>query len=436
MASSYSDPTVMTGLFKEVYGDSQINLVPDNAKLSKMIPYVQKDKELGNYYHQNVIVTNEAGVSYAAADAGCFSLGDHLTMRTQDAKVQGSQMLLRSSLAYDVAARASNSKKAFINATQMLVKNMTETMAHRQECSLLYGQSDKGLGSGTSGTDSSGVYITFDAGQWAPGIWAGSEKSRVVVQVSTNYFGPYEVTVVDYANKRIKVNATSTTKGADGSRTAANSDIASATIVGVYWDSSVSSVGTGSTGAGVHREMIGIEKMITTSGTLFNISNTDYSLWAGNTKTVTGQLTMGKILSGINLAVAKGLDEDVQVFVNPGTWSDLATDLAALRMFDQSYSPAKGEIGVESLKYHYQGGMVEIISHSCVKEGDAFAFPIKRLKRIGSTDLTFRTPGRSELEIFLPLADSAGSELRCYLDVALFPEAVAKMVKITGFTNS
>ena len=119
MASTYTTPSTLTGLFKEVYGDSQVNLIPENSKLQKLIKFVSRDKELGNYYHQNVIVSYEHGISYAAAGAGAFALNDHLSMVTQDAKIQGSQLLLRSALSYDAAARASNGKKAFAKATSI-----------------------------------------------------------------------------------------------------------------------------------------------------------------------------------------------------------------------------------------------------------------------------------------------------------------------------
>lgn len=433
MASVYTDPSVLTGLFKEVYSDSQINLVPDNAKIQKRIPFVSRDKELGNKYHQNVIVSQEAGFSYASADAGAFALSDHIGMNTQDAYVQGSQLLLRSALSYDAAARASNGKKAFAKGTSMIVENMVESMAKRLEISLIYGQATGGLGNGTSGADSSGVVITFAAGKWAPGIWAGSENARVVVAVSTNFFGPYKITAVDFVNKTIKVAPATETNGQDA-MTGDITDIASKTIAGVYFAGSVSSVAHSSTGGGTAREMVGLDKMITTSGTVFGIVNTTYNLWAGSSVTVTGQLTMGKILSALGKPISKGLDEDVTAFVGPDTWANLAADLSALRSFDQSYDSSKGDNGVKSIVYYGQNGKIEVVSHSCVKDGDCFIIPVKRFKRVGAQDVSFNTPGR-EGEIFLQMPNNAAFELRAYSDQALFPESLAKCLKISGFTN-
>jgi hypothetical protein len=433
MASVYTTPSVLTGLFKEIYGDSQISLLPDNAKLQKLIPFVSRDKELGNKYHQNVIVAYEHGFSYASADAGAFALNDHIGMQTQDAQVQGSQMLLRSALSYDAAARASNGKKAFAKATSMIVENMVESVAKRLEVAMVYGQCSNGLGNGDTGAivgDSvtGSVTLTVDAAQWAPGIWQGMEGSKVACKVSTSFYGPFKIDSVDFDDRKIVLKAATETKGQDaGTGLIANID--SESDVKIFYFGSVQ------LSDGVSREMKGLENIITTSGSLFNINNSTYGLWKGNVATVTGQLTIGKILQALGKPISKGLDEDVVCLVNPETWSDLATDLAALRHFDQSYDPKKGENGVESLVYRSQNGKIDIVSHPCVKRGEAFVIPPKRFKRIGAIDVTFKTPGREE-EIFFNLPDNAGFELRAYTDQALFPESPAKCLKITGIVNS
>jgi len=46
--ASVTSPSQLTGLFKEAYGDQIENLIPEVAKLVKMIPFSQRDRELGN----------------------------------------------------------------------------------------------------------------------------------------------------------------------------------------------------------------------------------------------------------------------------------------------------------------------------------------------------------------------------------------------------
>jgi hypothetical protein len=429
MSSIYTTPAVLSGFFKDIFASEQINLIPDNAILQKLIPFVSSDKETGNKYVQNVVVTHEHGVSYATADGGAFALSDSISMNTQSAEVRGSQMLLRSALSYDTASKASTSKKAFAKATSMIVESMSETMAHRLEVAMLYGNSAEGLGNGDTGaSNGTKVTLTIDAAQFAPGIWTGKEGAKVAIaDASGNVKGPFKILNVDYDNRTIDLGVAVETNGQDAGN-GALADIASQADVQIYFFGSVA-VGTGK----VFREMVGLENIITTAGTLFNINNANYGLWKGNVATVSGEITMPVVVKALGKPIAKGLNEDVVCLVHPDVWAKLASDLAALRRLDSSYDRKKGENGVESLVYHSQNGKIEIISHSCVKKGHIFVIPPKRFKRIGSIDVSFKTPGK-ENEIFLQLPNHAGYELRAYTDQALFPEAVAKCLLIKGFT--
>ena len=150
--------TDLSGLFKEVYGESVVSLVPESALIVKEIPFVAREKQLGNKYHQPVIVQMEHGVTYAGADAGAFTLNNAISMKTQDAQVQGAQMVLRSTLDYESAARASGSKSAFMDATQLQVENMLQSLTKRLELSLIYGAAATGLGTGVTPEFPKGIY--------------------------------------------------------------------------------------------------------------------------------------------------------------------------------------------------------------------------------------------------------------------------------------
>lgn len=43
--------TTLNGLFKEVYANKLENIIPDGVKLLKSIPFVQKDRQNGSFYH-------------------------------------------------------------------------------------------------------------------------------------------------------------------------------------------------------------------------------------------------------------------------------------------------------------------------------------------------------------------------------------------------
>ena len=421
MADTYTTPSTLTGLFKEVYGDEINMLIPDASKLQKIVPFVPRDKELGNIYHQPVVLSQEQGIAYADYTDGAFSLSDHVSMNMADGQIRGSQMCLRSALSYDAAARASNSKKAFVKGTELLIQNMIESMSKRLEIAMIYGGSglatiDTSSASGTTGA-SDYVTATVSAASFALGIFAGLEGARVNVYTGSSKVGTaYSINTIDLEARTFKL--VPATAGTDNVATIASKTAHTLYFAGAYG-----------------KEMSGLDKIITNTGSLFNIDASVYALWKGNTDTTTGQLSMSKILNAVSKAVLRGLDEKAICLLNPDTWSNLNTDLAALRKFDSSYSDSEGKNGFESLKYFGQNGEIELIPHSIIKAGEAFVFPAKRVKRIGAQEVSFKTPGRED-EIFLHLANNAGFELRVYTDQALFIEYPARCVKISGFTNS
>lgn len=81
------------------------------------------------------------------------------------------------------------------------------------------------------------------------------------------------------------------------------------------------------------------------------------------------------------------------------------------------------------------GFKVNLMPHSMIKEGEAFAVPFKRFKRIGTQEFSFETPGRKG-ELFLHVPDKNAYELRLYGAQALICTAPAKCVKYTGIVNS
>jgi hypothetical protein len=139
---------------------------------------------------------------------------------------------------------------------------------------------------------------------------------------------------------------------------------------------------------------------------------------------------MGKVLSGLALAVGRGLMEDVALLVAPDSFANLVADLAAQRRFDGSYKTKKAESGVESIEFFAQNGMVEVVPHAMIKSSDAFALPLDQVKRVGSTDVSFRGEMvGGEMEYLFQNTSTNGWTCRAYTDQALFIEVPAHCVK-------
>ena len=160
-------------------------------------------------------------------------------------------------------------------------------------------------------------------------------------------------------------------------------------------------------------------------------------MWQGNTYNVGNVgLTTALIGAGLAQAQARGLMEDTIQLVSPSTWVNVNTALVTNhRVFDKSYTPSKGEDGVEAIEYYTQSGTVKIHAHIYCKEGDSFNLPVKRAKRIGAQDISFQIPGSTEGEIFLQLPNAAGFEYRLYTNQGMLltkPAACTKFYNIAS----
>jgi hypothetical protein len=492
----------LNGFYKQIYGDSLINLIPESAKFIKDVPF-ERRKKLGDYYNVPVVLQAEQGFTYNDGDGTAFALNGALAMGTKNAQVRGAEKVLQSQISYKAAAAATSNKEAFADATSTLFENMVESMANRLELSSFYGGSSlgNGSGSGTSGsslgavtftrssttatvtsannhglitgdtvvfTDDSGNSVvattgvitvtgakTFtltvntgtnasplagsigpfvkrsattawyyvDKAQWATGLWAGKVGAQLQFYKDDNstLINTVDITIssIDPVYKRIGLTA-STSQGI--------TDIMA--IVQADFNGGIYTYFNGTKG----KDFLGIDQIITTSGTLFGIVNTTYSLFKGNEYTASGALSLSQIIAATENAVAQGLMEDVCAYVPISAWNTLASTEAGLRRYDSSYKNSIAENGIQKLAFYGANGKIEIEPHPIVKAGEVFIIPKKQFIRVGATDVTFQTPGMDSTEIFLQLPSNAGYEVRAYADQALLCMAPAKCTKVTGFT--
>jgi len=398
----------LNGFFKETYADKLGELIPDGVKLLNKIKFMAKDKQPGNLYHQPVILGLEHGVTFAASDEDAFNLNAPVAGQVKDAQVRGNPVVLRSLLGYAAASRAAlGGQKAFMDATKFLVANMLRSMAKKLEIEMIYGQ----MGYATVGSTAVNV-ITITTSEWAPGIWAGAEGMPIEIRnaAGTISRGVASVTAVDMTARTITVDSLP--------------------------------VGTVATDIIWHKgaygnEFPGIHFILTVStGILFNINVAQYNLFRGNSYDAqSGALSFTKLNNATSRAVEKGLDGAVLALVNPRAWANMLSDQAALRKYDQSYSPSKAENGMSAIKFHSQNGEIEIEPSIYVKEGYSYVLSMEEWSRVGSTDMTFKRPGQGE-EFFRDLENAAAYELRLYSDQALFCMAPGRNTIIINVVNS
>jgi len=198
-------------------------------------------------------------------------------MQMGAAEIDGAQLLLASRLDYESAAKAASGKKAFANATQHLIETMMESAAHRVEVSMLYGQSGIGKQSTESGSGTDRVY-TLQTASFAAGIWSGAENSELDFYNSStklNTNAAVVVTAVDLDARTITVTGNASDLTA----------IDAATLPDIYFKGSYG------------KEMVGIDKILTNTGTLFNINAGTYGMWKSSSYSAgSAALTMAKVL--------------------------------------------------------------------------------------------------------------------------------------------
>lgn len=347
----------------------------------------------------------EHGISFAEPDEGAFALNPPIAGVIKQASIRGYQMVLRSAMAFDTMFGADSAgERAFEEATKYIFQAMMDSMSKKLEIRLFHGQSATGLATVAS---ASGNVITITTGQWAPGVWGGAENMRIEAYSGSTLLGDCKVTAVDFDNKTITVDALPSGAGSSG------------VILYEY----------GSYG----KEMAGLDKIITNTGSLFGISAAAYSLWKGNSHAVGGTLTFNKLAKGLAKPVAKGLQSDVTVYVNPSSWADLMTEQAGSRRFDVSYKSGTAQNGAEALEFFSQNGKMTIVASIFVKEADAYAINHDQFLRVGSTDLTFKNPLSNE-DFFHLLENNAGVGIRCYTNQALFCNKIGHQLKFTGIS--
>jgi len=408
--ASTTTPNTVPGLFKEIYAESGlVNALPDFAILQKRVPF-RESEMTGDKYVVGVKLQYEHGFSYGPSSGAntLLTLNAAVAGYIGRAQVEGYQIVLRSRIDYASAFKASQKgKKAFAQAYQALMENMKESFSKRQELSLLYGQ--QGLGEVL--TNTAGALVLTSA-SFAPGTFAGMKDAvleawTTQASVAVQHNADLTIASIDVATRTVTVTGTS-----------------AAVVPGdhLYFK--------GARTASGYNECAGVDKILSNTGTLFNINAATYELWRAQTYNVGGAITLSAILQAINSAINFGLMEDVEVLLSPKQWAVLNNNEAALRVYDSSYQPAKAERGNEGIVYHSGNGRIEIMSHPFVKEGEGFIIPMSKLKRIGAADISFAAPGGGDMVV--QVADQSAWEIRAFSDQAPFIETPAQCVKLTG----
>ena len=404
----------LTGLYKEVYADDLKTLLPEIAKIQGMVKFLAS-KRLGKAYHQPVIVSDNHGFTHMSAGQTDLSLNPAISMTTEDAVITAPQIVLAGELSVEAAKRAMSGKAAFKNATKLLLKNLVRSMRKRVEIQCLYGSDS--IGSVKTAAASNATTISLNKDDFAPGHWVGSENMPI------DFYSTAGSKLASAVVKGYDLKAASLTLSAGLS----------------------AAVAAGSTvhfGGAYGKEQKGLKSALSETGTLYGISlasnptfkpnlvyNTDNGQVGGTKK----KLSFDRIVDALTILQNRGLEEKLSCFVSPATFNDLMKDEEAFRR----YSAESREIkkGVKAIRFYSGANEVEMITHPFVKQGDAFAVPLSKIKRIGSADIAFIGEGKDEGEIFTQHTDRLTWFIRSYTAQSIFVECPNLCLMITKIDN-
>lgn len=410
-------PDTMVGDFKNLYEKSGlVNAIPSFAILQQRFKFEEADAGLGQFYVFGVTLQKEQGFTYApssGANSGVQTMNAAVAGYIGQAQVEGFAIYLRSRLSYDAAAKASKAgKKAFAQAYGAVLKNMKESHQYRLELSLLYGRDGLGVVSVNGG----GGVLTISTATWATGIWASGMKGAILNAWSTSAYPATQhdsdltISTINVSSKQITVTGTSSS--------VIPNDV-------LYFK------GARSVSDSSYNECIGLYRILsTTSGTIFNISATDYELWRAQQYAVNGNLSLTAIMHGAAQGTNFGLEKAL-LFVNPDAFAQLASDEAALRRYVQDTPNTKR--GAKGISFIMGNVDVEILSHPLVKLGHALMVAEDTIHRVGATDITFAMPGQGEA-MTVHVTDATAIELRAMSDQGLYSDTPAKNVLLTNIT--
>jgi len=427
-------------IFKKVYGKAN-DLRPKGDIIDELFPF-EEGKLVGDEYIEDFVLGDSVGITWAGDSQDAFAIKPAIAGSVKQSAIKPSQTVLTDVLSWGFMSRsASGDEASFFDGTKFVMKNHLSSHNSLITIAKLYGQSSEGLGtvsyaaSGTvyrgatyggsgnvtltkkdgttiaftAGINAASKAILFAPGQFAAGHWIGKKGIRVqqctaagAVVAAGSLLG------WDARLGILYVDFTPVSASAIGSHYIAYEDWAAGKC------------------------MVGMHKIITNTGTLFGISASDEPLWSGNVIPL-GQkkFNLKAVHEGVSDAVnAGGLDEPLDIIVNPRVFGQMASDEAAFRKYDSSYK-TKAENGFEAIEYYAANGVNRIHSSSKVKEGDVFAFVRGQTRCSGSQLPSFRVRGMN-MDIISPLEDQAGFKVRSFSDQYVMCRTPAKQILWSG----
>lgn len=413
-------------LLMRCYGDVA-NPVAGEHTLAKDLKFDTAQK-LGELFYFPVRLGLELGATFNN-DHSAFPLNGNVDGTYQSAQIDSSEIAMQATLSYGEMAKLNSSKgrgkSAYDQGVGLKIANLMDGGELIRDAQILYGSGTSGLANlgvvnAIAVASSAGVVtVNITRASWMSGFWQDAFGLLVDVYTSGGALrnasaAALKVTAVDPTRCRVTLTSVTATN-TDTNAIAATDQI-------FFYKARNSS-------------MVGIQAIAENVGTLFNISAATFPQWRAVQYAVGGALNLDKVAEGLTIAAENGLTEGCNLYVNARTWTDLMTDEVALRRY-VGENGRKATPGFSEIEFTFNCGVVTVKPYRYMKQSLAFALPKGKVRRGGSTDLTFTLPGNPNEFFFRELNAQAGSEIRLYTDQFVICDSPFQLVEFTGISNT
>ncbi len=432
----------LSTLYKEQYGPGPVNLLPLPLILQRLYPYAKGEQpEVGGPYVENLDLEFNHGFTLAG-NAVNPELNAGIAAVNLKARVTPSQIIGVSAIGYrDIMRTDKAGKKAFTSAVKKNIVDLSRGMRRNIEISMMWGQSENGIGVVAADISATPGIIHLTPATTAPGLWMGSQNMAIDV---------YQSDGVTLRQGGLIVSKISSVDPDDFSVTVTG------TSTGIVTGDIIRRL-VEPTGGAADSECLGIGQILRNTGEIFEVDASEHDLWQANYYDFNGgRMTVSGILEGVDKGVIKGLDGDVNVIIPSRAYARMNDDYNSLGLARAEYNPKKGEQGVESLVIRGQTGLIRVIPHTYMMQGEAWAIPASSVssakdpedalaenagepvKRIGSCDMIFGMPGAQggtdTADIFVQSGTNGSVQIRNYTDQAPFINKPGHCTLFTGIT--
>lgn len=412
-------------LLRVRYGEF-INPLPSQDTIAAFAPFVPKESRDGRSFNFPVRLGLPHGVTFDDTRTA-FTLGAVVPAATKEATLSGSAIVVRDNVSYDDVfatkngiANGGGAGGAYFEAFDYCTTGLMQSGELYREAQLMYGPGPSSTAAAnigiveaneTSADLDPGCVLSITRETWAPGLWPnliGAVVDIYETDGATLRAAGCTVLAMDESQNRItlfKASSTVTPAATDILLLRSNIDVS----------------------------CYGLQPIMANTGSLFGIDAATYPQWKAASYSASDlPLDRRGVLNLCSRQVARGQKGGAQLLVSGPCVADLIDEAAELHRDNDA--PDTVVHGATGVTYKTPIGPVEVKIHPYMKQGIGMLLPKGKVKRVGSTDLSFSN-GKNEW-FYQELADSAGSQLRIFTNQAIVIESPWHSVLLTDIQST